>query len=401
MWQKFKKIPSDLRGVNHLAQDGIRAVLDIAESNHKKIHRMVGLSKSNSDRTEGLTGFVYRSIRTLSQGVSFGIDQSLKLFTQSTTDSDPRSIAREKMVAAINGVVGDHLYRTENSLAITMQLLSQGVALNRQQITQSLKHSKGRLLIMVHGLCLNDLQWQRQQHDHGMMLAKELGFTVIYLCYNSGRHISENGRAFSDLLESTLGANDQLKSIAVVGHSMGGLVSRSACEYAKRERHEWLKQLKKLIFLGTPHHGAWLEKGGGWLDFIVGSIPIISGFADIAHVRSAGIQDLRYGHIVDEDWQQTDGPSVSDGQRQPIPLPESATTYVIAACTCKMPNPMIEATVGDGLVSVGSALGRHKDTRFELQIPAHNQSVSYGVNHMDLLSSKAIYGTLKQWLHNL
>ncbi|WP_395373664.1 esterase/lipase family protein [Marinicella sp. W31] len=401
MWKKFKKLPSDLRGANRLAMDGLHAVIDLTESTHQKIHRLMGLSKSGAKRTAGITGFVYKSIRSIASGVGYGVDQSLHVLSQPSEDAGQHFAAREKLVSGINGVFGDHLQQSNNPLAIKMQLRKDGLALNQQQIAEQLNASNGRLLIMVHGLCQSDLQWHRQQHDHGLALAEDFGFSVIYLHYNSGLRVSENGRAFAHLLESVIGENEQVKSVAMLAHSMGGLVSRSACHYANEAGHTWLKPLEKLIFLGTPHHGAWLEKGGGWLDLILGKIPITSDFAGITQVRSAGIRDLHHGNIIDEDWQRADRSAALDDQRQPLPLPDHVTAYAMAASSAQQANRVVESTVGDGLVSVNSALGRHKDMRFQLRFPQQNQSLNYNLNHMDLLSSKAVYDTLKQWLSDL
>ena len=400
MWKKFKKLPSDLRGFNRLAVDGIQAVIDLTESTHQKVHRLIGLSKGDVQQTRGITGFVYKTIRTITSGVGVGIDQSLQVLSRPGNQEDQHFAVREKLVAGINGVLGDHLQRSNNPLAIPMQLRSGGNALNRQQISHQLKRSQGRLLIMVHGLCQSDLQWRRQQHDHGSALAEDFGVNVIYLNYNSGLHVSENGRAFADLLETVLGNNDRLESVAVVAHSMGGLVTRSACYYAGQAGHGWFKKLKKTIFLGTPHHGAWLEKGGGWLDLILGKIPITQDFAGIAQVRSAGIQDLQHGNVVDADWQQGHQSTLGD-QRQPTALPKQVAAYAVAASTGQHSNRLVEATIGDGLISVNSALGWHKDARFQLQIPQKNQSLEHNLNHMDLLSSSVVYDTLKQWLSDL
>ena len=118
---------------------------------------------------------------------------------------------------------------------------------------------------------MNDLQWKRKGHDHGAALARDLAYTPVYLHYNSGLHISTNGRAFAELLEALVRLWPvPLTELVLIGHSMGGLVARSACHYGALARHEWLRRLDKLVFLGTPHHGAPLERGGNWVDMLLG-----------------------------------------------------------------------------------------------------------------------------------
>jgi len=110
---------------------------------------------------------------------------------------------------------------------------------------------------------LNDRHWHRDGHDHGAALARDLGYTPLYLHYNTGLHISTNGRAFADLLQMLVAEwPAPLEELVIIGHSMGGLVSRSACYYGAFNGHDWLRHLRKLIFLGTPHHGTPMERTG-------------------------------------------------------------------------------------------------------------------------------------------
>src|SRR4030095_10668393 len=139
------------------------------------------------------------------------------------------------------------------------------------------------------------------------VLARELGFTPLYLHYNSGRHISTNGREFADLMEALVGQWPvPVEELVIMGHSMGGLVTRSACYYSALAGHDWLRRLRKLVFLGTPHHGAPLERGGNWIEILLGVSPSNAPFARLEKIRSAGITDLRYGNLLDEDWEGRD-----------------------------------------------------------------------------------------------
>ena len=138
---------------------------------------------------------------------------------------------------------------------------------------------------------MNDLQWNRAGHDHGAVLARELGYDCLYLHYNSGLHTSINGRALADLLEVLLGQwPHRVEELAIVAHSMGGLVARSACHYGPQAGHAWPRHLRKLAFLGTPHLGAPMERGGNWVDAVAGR--------DALHrpVRAAGKDPQRRHH---------------------------------------------------------------------------------------------------------
>ncbi len=165
----------------------------------------------------------------------------------------------------------------------------------------------GRLLVLVHGLCMNDLQWRRNGHDHGAALAHDGGWQPLYLHYNSGRHASTNGREFADLLETLVAQWPvPVEELVVLAHSMGGLVARSACQHAELSQQRWLKHLRKIVFLGTPHHGAPLERHGHGLQRLVGISPYTAPLARLGMIRSAGITDLRHGNVLDQDWWEQD-----------------------------------------------------------------------------------------------
>lgn len=254
------------------------------------------------------------------------------------------------------------------------------------------------VLVLVHGLCLNDLEWNRNGHDHGAALSRDLGFAPVYVHYNTGRHISANGRELADTLESLVRAWPYpIERLAIVGHSMGGLVARSACHYAGLAGHGWPKRLDDLAFLATPHLGAPLERAGAWADYLVGISPYTAPFARLGKSRSAGIKDLRHGDIRDEDWQT---PAARDGRaaRAPLPLPAGVRCYAIAASRQGHPGASESRIRGDGLVPVASALGRGRDHAASLHLPETHCRVMYGAGHFDLLDRSDVYLALRRWL---
>ncbi|MFO7558030.1 MAG: hypothetical protein R6X10_04295 [Desulfobacterales bacterium] len=391
-------LSTDLRGIGNLTIDAITGITDIVESLHHTIagfSRMFG--KTDPQRTTGITGMVYRNIRTATELVGDGIDTLLDRLSLMLGDKDS-SPGREAVLAALNGVLGDHLVARNNPLAIPMQFRRDGKPLNQQALSKAIQQSSFRLAIMVHGSCMNDLQWKRQGHDHGAALACDLGFMPVYVHYNTGLHISENGRKFSDLLETMIDQSPQPISLFIIAHSMGGLVSRSACHYGKQAGHTWLNHLQKLVFLSTPHHGALLEKGGNWINLILGISPYSAPFSRLGKIRSCGITDMRYGNVVDDDWKGRDRFEFSGDTRTPVPLPEGVACYSIAASTGKEPNKLGDDLIGDGLVTVSSALGRHKNPELNLLFPKNHQRVFRNMSHMDLLNHPEVYAALKKWL---
>ena len=392
---------ADMRGYGRLAIDATLGLTSLIETMHHNILRTPGiLGVSTQKPAGGITGLVYKSVRGVTRLVGGGIDVALgqlgKLLGRS--ESSPE---REAVLAALNGVLGDHLQGSANPLAISMCLRCDGkpLELTCKALHAAIPDASGKILLLVHGLCMNDRQWRRNGHDHGANLAADDGFTPVHLHYNSGLHISSNGRELAAQLEKLLHAWPvPIEELVILGHSMGGLVTRSACHHGALAGHHWLRHLRKLIFLGTPHLGAPLERGGNWIDLILDASPYTTAFARLGKIRSAGITDLRHGSMVDEDWEHDD--RFVRSQRRPalVPLPSDVACYAMAASIAKKTGEPAKALLGDGLVPLASALGQHKDVRRSLAFPKSRQWIGYGMNHMDLLDRKAVYARLQHWL---
>jgi pimeloyl-ACP methyl ester carboxylesterase len=239
----------------------------------------------------------------------------------------------------------------------------------------------------VHGLCLNEGHWTRDGINHGEALALKLGYTPLYLRYNTGLPVADNGMALAGMLENLLRDCPQfLTELVIVGHSMGGLVARSASHHGKLAGYDWLRQLRSLVFIGTPHHGAPLERSGNWLNKAMDMSPYAAPFTRFAKMRSAGITDLRHGSIADE-------------KQGFVPLPVDVECYVIAATLAGRQSSIHESLIGDGLVPVNSALGRSKHTERSLLFPEDHQWVGYDMGHIELLGSARVYEQLYSWLN--
>ena len=401
MVKKLRVQAADLRGVNQLTIAGIAGVVDLVEAMHHRIAsipRMI--AKPERDRTTGITRLVYRSIHGVIGLVGHGLDRLLARLTPLLGERSTWP-GRDALLAALNGVLGDYLAASDNPLAITMCLRRDGIALplECEPLAAADPQVGGKLLVLLHGLCMNDLQWLRSGHDHGAALARDLAYTPVYLHYNSGLHISSNGRALAEQLEALVRIWPvPLTELVLVGHSMGGLVARSACHYGALARHQWRRRLDKLVCLGTPHHGAPLERGGNWVDILLGVSPYSAPLARLGKIRSAGITDLRFGNLVDEDWNTRDRFARSGDRRVAVPLPEGVACFAIAATTTKKTGGVSGRVLGDGIVPLASALGRHANPRLALGFDESRQWVAHGTNHLDLLSRSEVYAQIKQWL---
>lgn len=389
---------ADVRGLSRLIVDATIGLTNAVEVMHHNIMRTPFMfGAPTHEPAPGITGFVYDSIRGVTRVVGGSVDIALAQPMPQEMES-PSPPEREALLAALNGVVGHHLDASDNPLAIRMQLRSRGQALDGAGM-DVMSPLGGKIVLLIHGLGMNDRQWQRQGHDHGAALAADLGYTPVYLHYNSGLHISQNGEALAGLLEGRLAHWPvPVEELVILGHSMGGLVARSACYYGGLAGHAWLHHLRKIVFLGTPHHGAPLERGGSWLNIILGASPYSAALARLGQVRSAGITDLRYGSLRHEDWANGDRFARAGDQRQPVPLPEGVLCYAIAATTSHRVDGLKTQLLGDGLVPLNSALGYHKNPELALPIPPSRQWIGHTMGHLDLLHRREVYEQLRLWL---
>jgi pimeloyl-ACP methyl ester carboxylesterase len=390
---------SHVRGLSRLAFDAVAGVIGLVETMHGAIASHSSILPPREGKTRGITRLVYRSIRGVTHLAGAGADAALGLLDPILT-VEPTS-SQETARAALNGVLGDYLAETANPLAIHMHLRHHGqpLPLERERLAQTVVPLTGRLAVLVHGLCLSDQQWTRDGHDHGTALARDLGFTPVYLNYNTGLHISANGRAFAELLERLIQAwPAPVEELVIIGHSMGGLVARSACHYGDAQGHAWPRHLRKLIFLGTPHHGAPMERGGQWLHLALKGSPYTAAFTHLARIRSAGITDLRYGNLLDCDWQDRDRFEHTGDIRQAVPLPKGVQCFAMAASMGSQAGGLSDQLLGDGLVPVHSALGKHKEPGRALPIPEDHHWVGRAMNHFDLLSRGDVYEQMRLWL---
>lgn len=402
MANKVHVTAADLRGVSRLAVDATLGLAHLVETLHQNILGTPGvLGEGTQQPARGITGFVYKSIRGVTRLVGTSVEAVLARFAALFGKEPLSSPQRELVLGVLNGVLGDHLRASANPLAIPMQFRRDGVVFEatRESIASAMPQATGKILLLVHGLCMSDLQWRRNGHDHGVALAEASGFTPVYLRYNTGLHVSENGNELAARMEGLLQAWPvPVDELAILAHSMGGLVARSACHYAEVAGYGWRAKLRKMFFLGTPHHGAPLERGGHWLDVVLDASPYTTAFARLGKMRSAGITDLRHGSMLDADWNQED--RFAHAQRRPgtLPLPEGVACYAMAAVIAKKSGRLTEKLLGDGLVPLPSALGQHKDPARRPGFRKDRQWVGYGMHHLDLLDRQEVFMRMLSWL---
>jgi pimeloyl-ACP methyl ester carboxylesterase len=428
-----------LRGSANLVFDAADAMTHLVEGMYRNIAATPWpLGEVPEGPAQGIAGFVHESIRRIN-GATRGItDWFLKRAAPGLDRTWPPGPHREAVIAALNGVCGDHLARSGNSLAIPMRLrvllpplTRPGTLANAKKSTgnRSIQHQipfanlfevekrsveihpqpkaltangfspTGKLLILVHGLSMNDREWTSHQHNHGEALAEHSDYTPVYVLYNSGRHVSTNGRELCDQLTGLLGAWPvPVDSITFIGFSMGGLLTRSAMHIADEEGHAWLAKVDKAVYVGTPHHGAVMERGGYWLQKSLTYSPYTAPLSALGRIRSAGITDLRHGNVQDQDWQHHDEHEDNTDSRRPTPLVSGIKHYAIAATLSKRSGERIGRLLGDGLVHPSSATGRHKNPEFDLAFPEDRTRIFYGLGHLAMLHDLRVMNQLAEWL---
>ena len=413
---------SDIQGLSQLATQGVLGVTSLAESVHGQVYKAVaapfGLlgsrfvdstQGSSGVKPDGITALVYGSVKAITRlagGTANAVIAKAAPLVAKRFGTPASSPQREAVLASINGVLGDQLLATANPLTISMSLRHKGKGFVPEMpaLAACLPHATGKLLVVLHGLCMNDLQWttggkSAVAYNHADVLANALGYTPVYLHYNTGLHTSSNGLQFANLLEQLLKAwPHPVEDLTLLVHSMGGLVSRSACHVAEQAGMAWRSRLKNIVFLGTPHHGAPLERVGNWLDTTLGSNLVTRPFAAIGQIRSSGITDLRYGHVLESSWQGKDRFARSPDSRQPLPLPAGVKCFTVAATTLKEASVLKGALIGDGLVPLKSALGIHDEAPHCLNFLPGNLWTAYACSHMALLSRPEVGTQVLKWL---
>lgn len=392
---------SDLHGLARLATEATLGMTDLVEAVHAGIARPWRCRDApDAERTRGIAALVYTGIRGLTRGIGGGAAAALERLVPPADAIEPTP-ARLTALAALNAVLGDRLAAAGNPLALPMQLFRDGgrpLPLQTQALATASPQAGRRLLILVHGLGLHDGHWRHAGHDYGALLARTQGCTPLYLRYNTGLHVAANGRALAELLETLEQSPESIESLAIVAHSMGGLVARSACHHAERAGYAWRSRLRVLVCLGTPHHGAPLERAGLGAQRLLAALPFAAPFARLARLRSAGITDLRHGNLLEGDAGAIDRFAQARDTRTPVPLPQDVRCYAIAASVGTRCGRLAARLLGDGLVPLDSALGRHPQRTRRLAFPRSRQWVAEGIGHFDLLGDDAVAQRLQRWL---
>ncbi len=426
-----------LKGSAALLFDAVEQITNLVERTHGSVTAKVVSPLMALEPTATVTkpvsavhditaGGVYKTIRGVNRGLANVFDLGFELLqrelpgtrtdTLSTQEAGQLSAAasnKSRLIdhaeSALNAMYGDFLNHRKNALDIGMSFRLSGTVLpiERDILHGKIPDATGKIVIFIHGLACNEGTWNISAEEFygdpainfGSMLKDGLGYTPLYVRYNSGRHISENGQLLSALLAQLVAEYPRkVEEIMLVGHSMGGLVARSATHYGASNNAAWIQQLSHIFCLGSPNLGAPLEKGVNLLSSLLGAFNTAGTQvpAEILNTRSAGIKDLRFGYTIDEEWADRDPDGCLQDHRQHVPLIEGVRCYFIAATFTNNPGHPAGRLLGDMLVCVPSAAG-HAAERSRNVLFDSGQILS-GMGHLHIANHPEVYQVIRQIL---
>lgn len=289
------------------------------------------------------------------------------------------TVAGRRVAATLNGAVGDSLTGRYAALATPMRLRHEGLDVPATALAEHCPHPSRHVIVMIHGLAENEEWWQggdtADRTDFGRRFTDDLGASVLYVRYNSGRQVTDNGRELAELLaEVTTAWPVPVERLSLIGHSMGGLVARSAVRHAVAGGLTWVPALGEVICLGTPHQGSDVERAAELIGRALGRFRGSAPLAALFTLRSTGIKDLRHGLAVEHRDLRTTPPG-----RQ----------LFVAATLAQDPSSWPGRWFGDLLVTPASATDptQHADRR-----------AFGGISHSALLRHPRVYAELRRWL---
>jgi pimeloyl-ACP methyl ester carboxylesterase len=392
---------TEIEAVGEVAGEALAAVGTLVAGTHDGIAR----------RPFGVLGPAAAPVRVVHDGITRavygGVRDALRVAARGTArtvaaraEPDAAALGERARGAlalgALNGVYGNHLAARGSELAVTMDIRRGGAAVpaTPPALAAAFPQATPRIAVFVHGLCETEAAWRLRDRGptYGERLADELGCTPVYVRYNTGLHVSDNGRALARLLDALVaGWPVAVDELVLIGHSMGGLVLRSACHCGGR----FTDAVRHVFCLGTPHLGADLEKGTNVLAWALGRVPETRSFGALLNARSAGMKDLRFGSCREEDWRDRDPDEFLRDRCEEVPFLPHAHYYFIGAQLNRNP---LGALIGDLFVRMPSASGRGSGRGRRIPFAVDHGRELAGLTHFDLLNHPAVYDQLRAWL---
>jgi pimeloyl-ACP methyl ester carboxylesterase len=405
-------LSSEITATGEIAGEALAAFGTVVQDTHRGVAERVfdalgALGAPVRVVHDGVSGAVYGGVRSTIRAASHGGARTLAGRAGNADASVRSHPTGATALGALNGLYGNHLADSGNTLALRMELRRDGAHVRTKHaaaVAAAYPDATSRIVVFVHGLCETDASWRRPplraaepgRRTYGERLQDELSFTPVDVRYNTGLRVSANGRELAQLLDELVsGWPTGVEELVLVGHSMGGLVARSACHYGEASGYRWTDAVRHVFCLGTPHLGADLEKGVNVLGWALGRLPETRGFARVLNARSVGIKDLRFGSCAEEDWYDSDPDEFLRDRCQEVPFLPDAQYYFVGATLT--PGPL-GTLLGDLLVRSPSASGRGNGKGRSIPFHVDNGHELQGLTHFDLLNHPAVYEQLRTWI---
>jgi len=361
-------------------------VRDVHRAVARRVFAMTNRGTAGSARVsqlvhDAVSTTVYSGLGTTLRATGRGLRAADRRGAGRPIDSTPRG---RFLVSAVNGLIGDRLAEQHSGLAIELAVRHEGrdVALGIESLRRVFPRATEDVVVFLHGLGENESHWHawsaEQGGSYGTRLAAETSWTPVYLRANTGLPIADNGVALASLLDDLVAAWPvRVRRLALVGHSMGGLIMRAACAVSTDAETPWNTLVTDVVTLGSPHLGAPLERGVALGAGTLGRLPESAPFGRILEYRSVGILDLRAGLAAD---------------LQHLP---HARYHLVAATLARSARHPVSEALGDLLVRYPSATGRPR--RGPEMFPGADVLHVKG-DHFGLLNHPQVYPALKSWL---
>lgn len=401
--------PQEVRAAGRL---GVKAYAGVVSHIAKAHDELAALSFKSIPATaplqaahDAVARTAYRAVRGIGSAAGAAASEVLALAATGPGHKPLGSTGRSNHAqAALNAAVGDRLSEEVNPLAIRMAFRAGGhdIAVETATFDGLFPEATPRVAVFVHGFGETDDSWRlnsgQDGETYGRRLAAELGYCDLYVRYNTGRHVSHNGRDLSRLLSELPSAWPvSLWEILLVGHSMGGLVIRSATHYGQEDHAAWVPLVRHIFLLGSPNLGAPLARLTHLPARAAAKQKDRLPFAPLLTTRSAGVDDLRFGYLLDEDWDGCDASMCPADHRHDVPLLATANHYTVSATIPRAPDSPLRELVGDLLVQPASAHGRRRRQQ-HIAFDVENRHEFAGRHHFQLLNDAGVYAAMRRRL---
>jgi hypothetical protein len=400
---------SDWQGLGDLVALATERLIAPVEGMHDAIadrwFGIAGPGAAGGRRAYGaLTASMYQAVRLTGSalGAALAIGAAM---AGSLNRTRPlwRSTLGSGIQSTANAIWGDELERRSSNLSIELSLRDTGgdpIRTDPATLALAYPEPSPRLAVLLHGLGETERCFQGRAEDDGttagmsdILVADS--FTPLLVRYNTGRHVSDNGAALASLLEETVRSWPVgVEEIVFVGNSMGGLLARSTVHAGFAADHRWPGLVEHVVTLGSPHLGAPLEKGANLIAWALGFAPESRPLGEFINQRSAGIKDLRFGAIREDDWRGSDPDALLRDVVEDFSLPGVIEQHFITGAVTAEPGHPVGVLFGDLIVRSGSGIGRGRRRLVE----ATDVRVLGGRRHFDLLHDPLVHDQVRGWL---